>query len=148
MSQSASRTGLRQWKLWSLSAPLITALLAVESCAVLLVLGGLLLPSAALARGRDARQHGVGLVLRRRCAALAGLGRALRDPRARAPVVALGGAAGAAVQAGVHHGGVRAGHGGGVERDGLAARGLARRVRRPRARGRVAGVLHRQHGAG
>src|SRR6185503_576277 len=48
MSQSASRTGLRQWKLWSLSAPLITALLAVESCAVLLVLGGLLLPSAAL----------------------------------------------------------------------------------------------------
>ena len=44
MSQSAPRTGLRQWKLWSLSAPLITALLAVESCAVLLVVGGLLLP--------------------------------------------------------------------------------------------------------
>ena len=46
MSQSAPRTGLRQWKLWSLSAPLITALLAVESCAVLLVVGGLLLPPA------------------------------------------------------------------------------------------------------
>jgi diguanylate cyclase (GGDEF)-like protein len=44
MSQSALRTGLRQWKLWSLSAPLITALLAVESCAALLVVGGLLLP--------------------------------------------------------------------------------------------------------
>jgi hypothetical protein len=48
MSQSAPRTGVRQWKLWSLSAPLITALLAVESCAVLLVLGGLLLPPAGL----------------------------------------------------------------------------------------------------
>jgi diguanylate cyclase (GGDEF)-like protein len=48
MSQNAPRTGVRQWKLWSLSAPLVTALLAVESCAVLLVIGGLLLPPAGL----------------------------------------------------------------------------------------------------
>ena len=53
MSQSAPRTGVRQWKLWSLSAPLITALLAVESCAVLLVLGGLLLPPAGLGPAAD-----------------------------------------------------------------------------------------------
>ncbi len=43
MSQSASRMLLR-WKLWSLPAPLVTALLAVESCALLLVVGLLLLP--------------------------------------------------------------------------------------------------------
>ena len=159
MSQSAPRTGLRQWKLWSLSAPLITALLAVESCAALLVVGGLLLPPAGLdthaalrttallvvvaalhtelgrdaervrrehPRGRHARQHGVGLVLRGGRAAVAGLGRAVRGRRARAPVVALGRAAGAAAPAGVHDGGVRAGHGGGVGGDGLAARGPAR----------------------
>ena len=53
MSQSAPRTGVRQWKLWSLSAPLITALLAVESCAVLLVVGGLLLPPAGLGSAAD-----------------------------------------------------------------------------------------------
>jgi diguanylate cyclase (GGDEF)-like protein len=46
--QSAQRTFLRHWKLWSLSAPLITALLAVECCAALLVVGGLVLPPAAL----------------------------------------------------------------------------------------------------
>ena len=46
MSQSAQRTFFRGWKLWSLSAPLVTALLAVESSAVLLVVGGLLLPHA------------------------------------------------------------------------------------------------------
>ena len=48
MSQSAPRTFLRHWKLWSLSAPLVTALLAVECCAVLLVVCGLLLPPAGL----------------------------------------------------------------------------------------------------
>jgi diguanylate cyclase (GGDEF)-like protein len=53
MSQSASRKGLRQWKLWSLSAPLITALLAVESCAALLVIGGLLLPPAGIGAPAD-----------------------------------------------------------------------------------------------
>ena len=74
------------------------------------------------ARWRAARQHGVGLVLRGGRAAVAGLGRALRGRRARAPVVALGRAAGAAVPAGVHHGGVRAGHGGGLGGDDLAAR--------------------------
>src|SRR6185312_13122796 len=46
MSQNAPRTFLRQWKLWSLSAPLITALLAVECCALLLVVCVLLLPPA------------------------------------------------------------------------------------------------------
>jgi diguanylate cyclase (GGDEF)-like protein len=46
MSQNAPRTFLRQWKLWSLSAPLVTALLAVECCALLLVVCGLLLPPA------------------------------------------------------------------------------------------------------
>ena len=48
MSQSASRTFLRHWKLWSFSAPLITALLAVECCAAFLVIGGLLLPPPGL----------------------------------------------------------------------------------------------------
>ncbi len=48
MSQSAPRMLLRKWKLWSLSAPLVTALLAVECCAVLLVVGGLLLPPAGV----------------------------------------------------------------------------------------------------
>ncbi len=48
MTQSAPRTFLRQWKLWSLSAQLITALLAVECCAALLVVCGLLLPPAGL----------------------------------------------------------------------------------------------------
>src|SRR6185503_3544825 len=166
MSQSASRTGLRQWKLWSLSAPLITALLAVESCAVLLVLGGLLLPSAALVPadphaalrtaalivvvaalhtelGRDAeRLH------RNTLAGEMHINMASVWFFAAAALLSPGGAAGAAVQAGVHHGGVRAGHGGGVGRDGLAAGGPARRVRRARARGRAAGVLHRQHGVG
>ena len=163
MSQSAPRTGLRQWKLWSLSAPLITALLAVESCAALLVVGGLLLPPVGLdpptlrvrttpllvvvaalhaELGRDAerirrstlagehaRQHGVGLVLRGGRAAVAGMGRAVRGRRARAPVVALGRAPGAAAPAGVHDGGVRAGHGGGVGGDGLAARAACPQAR-------------------
>lgn len=44
MSQSASRKLLPRWKLWSLTAPLVTALLAVESCAVLLVVCLVLLP--------------------------------------------------------------------------------------------------------
>lgn len=44
MSQSASRMPLLGWKLWSLPAPLVTALLAVETCAVLLVVGAMLLP--------------------------------------------------------------------------------------------------------
>ncbi len=46
MSQSASRKLLPRWKLWSLPAPLVTALFAVDSCAVLLVVSLLLLPPA------------------------------------------------------------------------------------------------------
>ncbi len=43
MSQSAQRTLLPRWKLWGLPAPLVTALLAVESCAALFVVASLVL---------------------------------------------------------------------------------------------------------
>jgi diguanylate cyclase (GGDEF)-like protein len=55
MSQSASRTLLPRWKLWSLPAPLVTALLAVESCAALLVVAGILLPPAGFDAAAAAR---------------------------------------------------------------------------------------------
>ncbi|HEY0812686.1 MAG TPA: GGDEF domain-containing protein [Pseudonocardia sp.] len=46
MSPNAPRTLFQRWKLWSLPAPLVTALLAVEFCAALLVVGAIVLPPA------------------------------------------------------------------------------------------------------
>jgi GGDEF domain-containing protein len=55
MSQSAQRALLPRWKLWGLPAPLVTALLAVESCAVLFVAASLLLADGSAARSGELR---------------------------------------------------------------------------------------------
>jgi diguanylate cyclase (GGDEF)-like protein len=63
MSQNAQRTLLPRWKLWSLPVPLVTALLAVEFCAGLLVVGGMLLPPAGFDAAAAPRTAGLLVVV-------------------------------------------------------------------------------------